>query len=138
LSINLSRNWWGRGATKIGFGTFNGQLLLWVRNVIQMHNNIYFCEIIVTLPSFQLPSSIAPSFLLSCNGKQFGVLRQAVDNLVQMEESGRRSPNNPHIEVMLQYYRKLPCRNKFKYDYTDSKWIDVDCVYCNHELQSYK
>jgi hypothetical protein len=62
------------------------------------------------------------------NGKQFGALRQAVDLLARTEESGRRNPNNPHIEVMLQYYRKYPCRNKFKYDHTDSKWIDVDCI----------
>ena len=88
----------------------------------------YFCEIIVTLPSIQLPSLIAPSSLSSCNGKQFGVLRQAVDLLAQTEESRRRNPNNPHIEVMLQYYRKHPGRNKYKYDHIDSKWIDVDCV----------
>jgi hypothetical protein len=62
------------------------------------------------------------------NGKQFGVLRQAVDLVAQTEESWRRNPNNPHIEVMLQYYRKYPGRNKFKYDHTDSKWIDVDCI----------
>ena len=36
--------------------------------------------------------------------------------------------NNPHIVVMLQYYRKHLCHNKFKYDHTDSKWIDVDCI----------
>ena len=62
------------------------------------------------------------------NEKQFGVLRQAVDLLARMEESGRRNPNNPHIEVMLQYYRKYSSRNKFKYDHTHSKWIDVDYV----------
>ena len=60
-----------------------------------------------------------------CNRKQFGVLRQVVDLLARAEESGRRNPNNPHIEVMLQYYRKY---NKFKYDHTDSKWNDVDCI----------
>ena len=62
------------------------------------------------------------------NGHQFGVLRQAVDLLARTEESGRRNPNNPHIEVMLQYYRKHPGRDKFKYDHTDSQWIDIDCV----------
>ena len=55
------------------------------------------------------------------NGKQFGVLKQAVDLLAQTKKSGRRNPNNPHIEVMLQYCRKYPGRNKFKYDHTDSK-----------------
>jgi hypothetical protein len=62
------------------------------------------------------------------DGKQFGVLGQAVDLLARTEESRRRNPNNPLIEVMLQYYRKYPGRNKFKYDHTDSKWIDVDCI----------
>ena len=51
-----------------------------------------------------------------------------VDLLARTEESGRRSPNNPHIEVMLQYYNKHLCRNKFKYDHTDNKWIDIDCI----------
>ena len=27
---------------------------------------------------------------------------------------------------MLQYYKKHPGHNKFKYDHTDSKWIDLD------------
>ena len=29
---------------------------------------------------------------------------------------------------MLQYYSKHPWCNKYKYDHTDSKWIDVDCI----------
>ena len=62
------------------------------------------------------------------NGKQFGVLRQAVDLLAWMKELGWRNPNNPYIEVMLQYYRKHPGRNKFKYDHTDSKQIAIDCI----------
>ena len=45
-----------------------------------------------------------------------------------MKESRRRNPKNPHIEVMLQNYRKHLGRNKYKYDHTYSKWIDVDCV----------
>ena len=32
------------------------------------------------------------------------------------------------MEVMLQYYRKHLGCNKFKYDRTDSKWFDVDCI----------
>ena len=64
------------------------------------------------------------------NGRQFGVLRQPVDLLARVEENGRRNPHNPHIEVMLQYYRKHLGRDKFKYDHTDSKWIDVDCIIC--------
>jgi hypothetical protein len=29
---------------------------------------------------------------------------------------------------MLQYYRNHLGRNKFKYDHTNNKWIDVDCI----------
>ena len=68
------------------------------------------------------------------NGKQFGVLRQPVDLLARLEDRGRRTNQNPHIEVMLQYYRKYVGRDKFKYDHTDSKWIDIDCVICNVTL----
>ena len=45
-----------------------------------------------------------------------------------MKESKRRNPNDPHIEVMLQYYRKHLGCNKFKYDHTADKGIDVDCI----------
>ena len=68
------------------------------------------------------------------NGKQFGVLRQPMDLLARLEDRGRRTNQNPHIEVMLQYYRKYVGRDKFKYDHTDSKWIDIDCVICNVTL----
>ena len=54
-------------------------------------------------------------------GKQFGLPRQAFDLLAQMDEFGRKNLNNPHIEVMLQYYRKYPSRKKFKYDHMASK-----------------
>jgi hypothetical protein len=53
---------------------------------------------------------------------------------LRLEDRGRRTNQNPHIEVMLQYYRKYVGRDKFKYDHTDSKWIDIDCVICNVTL----
>jgi hypothetical protein len=62
------------------------------------------------------------------NGKQFGVLGHVIDLLVGTEESRMRILDNPHIEVILYYYRKHPGLTKFKYDYTDSKLIEVDCV----------
>lgn len=31
-------------------------------------------------------------------------------------------------QVLLQYFRKVPGLNKFKYDHTDTRWIDVDTV----------
>ena len=29
---------------------------------------------------------------------------------------------------MLQYYRNHPGHNKIKYDQSNNKWIDVDCI----------
>ena len=29
---------------------------------------------------------------------------------------------------MLRHYKKHPSCNKGKYDHTNSKWIDVDCI----------
>jgi hypothetical protein len=37
----------------------------------------------------------------------WGVLRHAVDLLAQREEARRENPNNPHIEVMLQYHKNI-------------------------------
>ena len=65
------------------------------------------------------------------SGKQFRVLRHTVDLVVRMEESGRKNPNNPHIEVMLQYYTEYHGHNKFKYDHTNCKWSDIDCIISN-------
>ena len=97
-----------------------------------------FCEIIVTLHLIQLPFFITPRSLSSCNGKQFGVLRQEVNLLARKEELRRRNPNIPHIEVTLQYYRNHLGRNKIKYDHTDSKWCRLCYIHFNHELQVYK
>jgi hypothetical protein len=57
-----------------------------------------------------------------------------VDLLARLEENRKRKAQNPHIEVMLQYYRKYIGRDKFKYDHTDSKWIDIDCIICTVTL----
>ena len=63
-----------------------------------------------------------------CDEEQFGVLKHAVYLLARTEELRRKNPNSPHIEVMLQYLNKHPSHSKFKYDQTDSKWINVDCI----------
>ena len=43
---------------------------------------------------------------------------------------GNKILKTHHIEVMLQYYQKHVGQAKFRYDHTDSKWIDVDCIFC--------
>lgn len=41
---------------------------------------------------------------------------------------GKESNVQCNREVLLQYFRKVPGLNKFKYDHTDTRWIDVDTV----------
>ena len=50
---------------------------------------------------------------------------------MRLERNEKRKAENPHIEVMLQYYRKYIGRDKFKYDHIDSKWIDINCIIYN-------
>ena len=66
--------------------------------------------------------------MLQLNVKQYGVLRQTIDLFARTMESWRGNPNNPHIQVLLQYYRKHHGWNVFNYDHTDSKWIDLNCM----------
>ena len=66
--------------------------------------------------------------LWRCNGKQFDVLKQSVDNVTATKESRKRNHNNPHTDLMLQYCRKHLGRSKFKYDHTYGKRMHVDCV----------
>lgn len=42
--------------------------------------------------------------------------------------SGKQSSSPCNLQVMLQYFRKCPGHLKFKYDHTDSRWIDVDTI----------
>ena len=63
------------------------------------------------------PISILDRFKLSLTHamkNNLGVLRHVVDLLGRTKESGKRNPNNPHIKVMLQYFRKYPGHSKFK------------------------
>ena len=41
------------------------------------------------------------------NGKQFGVLRQAVDLLARTEDSWRKNPINSYIKVMLNIIENI-------------------------------
>lgn len=47
-----------------------------------------------------------------------------------MEENRKRNPHNPYIEVILIYYRQHIGRDKFKYDHTNSQWINIDYIIC--------
>lgn len=63
--------------------------------------------------------------------KQWGLLQQPVDlmNLMNLKEtSAKQNSNTCNIQVMLQYFWKFPGHLKFKYDHTDTRWIDVDTI----------
>lgn len=62
------------------------------------------------------------------HGKQWGLLRQPVDLMNLKETSGKQNSNTCNLQVMLQYFRKFPGHLKFKYDHTDTRWIDVDTI----------
>ena len=38
------------------------------------------------------------------------------------------------IQIMLNWFKIAPGRNKFKYDVTDTQWIDIDSVICTIAL----
>jgi hypothetical protein len=42
--------------------------------------------------------------------------------------SGKKVSSGPTIEVLLNWFSKHAGRNKFKYDVTDSQWIDLDSI----------
>lgn len=57
----------------------------------------------------------------------FGILREAIDLLTQVKEFGKQNPHTTYIDIVLAILQNhLDC-NKFKYDHTNSKHIDVDC-----------
>jgi hypothetical protein len=61
-------------------------------------------------------------------GTQWGLLRHPIDLMNRSSTSGKQSSSPCNLQVMLQYFRKCPGHLKFKYDHTDSRWIDVDTI----------
>jgi len=49
---------------------------------------------------------------------------------------GKKNNNTCSIlnQVLLQYFNKTKGQNKYKYDYSDSKWIDIECIITNVTL----
>lgn len=61
-------------------------------------------------------------------GTQWGLLRNPI-NLKNLSATSRKQSSNLcKVQVMLQYFRKFPRHLKFKYNHTDSRWIDVDTI----------
>lgn len=43
---------------------------------------------------------------------------------------GKKVSSKPEYQVMLNWFKSAPGRNKFKYEVTDTQWIDVDSIIC--------
>ena len=62
-------------------------------------------------------------------GKTWGLCRNPVD-LNARKAAGVQVNSSSSIQLMLNWFKFAPRRNKFKYDVTDTQWIDIDSVIC--------
>ena len=60
-------------------------------------------------------------------GQKWGVYRYPLD-LLNQSTSGKKVSSGPTFEILLNWFKWAPRRNKFKYDVTDTQWIDLDSV----------
>lgn len=60
-------------------------------------------------------------------GNKWGLCRNPVD-LMSRTAAGKKVSPGPSIEIMLNWFKRMPGRNKFKYEVTDTQWIDIDSV----------
>ena len=44
--------------------------------------------------------------------------------------AGKKGSSSPSIQIMLNWFKPTPGRNIYKYDVTDTHWIDIDNVNC--------
>ena len=61
-------------------------------------------------------------------GTQWGLLRNLMDFMNRAGTSRKQNSYVCKVQVMLQYFRKIPGNMKFKYDHTNNTWIDVDAI----------
>ena len=59
--------------------------------------------------------------------QKWGVCRYPLD-LLNRSTSGKKVSSGPTFEILLNWFKRAPGRNKFKYDVTDTQWIDLDSV----------
>jgi hypothetical protein len=60
-------------------------------------------------------------------GSRWGISRQLVDLLTRGGGTSN-SHGNTQIQVLLNWFPKARVNLKFKYDVSDSQWIDVDSI----------
>lgn len=62
-------------------------------------------------------------------GSKWGPCRNPID-LMSQGGLGKKVSSKPEYQVMLNWFKSAPGRNKFKYEVTDTQWIDVDSIIC--------
>lgn len=61
-------------------------------------------------------------------GTKWGPSRNPIDLLNRATTTGKKVSGSPTVQVMFNWFSKGTGRNKYKYDVTDTQWIDVDCI----------
>ena len=51
-----------------------------------------------------------------------------IDLFNRATTTGKKVSGAPTTQVMFNWFSKGMGRNKYKYDVTDTQWIDVDCI----------
>jgi hypothetical protein len=62
-------------------------------------------------------------------GKTWRLCRNHVD-LMTHTSVGKKGSSSPSIQIMLNWFKSVSGRNKYKYDVTDTQWIDIESVIC--------
>jgi len=62
-------------------------------------------------------------------GKTLGLCRNPVD-LMAHTSTGKKVSSTLSIQIMLNWFKSTPRRNKYKYDVTNMQWIDIESVIC--------
>ena len=66
-------------------------------------------------------------------GKTWGLCRNPID-LMAHTLTCKKVSSSPCIQIMLNWFKSAPGKNKYKYDVADTQWIDIESVICTIAL----
>jgi hypothetical protein len=61
-------------------------------------------------------------------GRGFGILKHPIDLMNLPSSTGKKGASESGIQIYLNYYSRGPGRLKFRYDLSDSNWVDVESI----------
>jgi hypothetical protein len=61
-------------------------------------------------------------------GTKWGICRNPIDLLNRTMSTSKKVGTTSNVMILLNWFSKVPGHLKFKYDVTDSQWIDLDAV----------